>query len=76
MSWLSIPKTKKRSRIGYRIEDKKTVRFAKKSGEALVSGKKLKKLVEEEAGKEKKETPNQSLRSGSGQAKDSPDTQS
>ena len=48
------PKTKKRSRIGRRLDDRgKKERFAKKSGEALLSGKKLKKLVEEEAkGKE------------------------
>ena len=43
------PKTKKRSRIGRRLDDQgKKERFAKKSGEALLSGKKLKKLVEEE----------------------------
>ena len=54
------PKTKKRTRIGVRYEGGKPhsapdgatrgkkERFAKKSGEALLSGQKLKKLVEEE----------------------------
>jgi large subunit ribosomal protein L24 len=51
------PKTKKRTRIGVRKIDGKKERFARGSGEALVSGKKLKKLVEEEtkAGKETNE---------------------
>lgn len=48
------PKTKKRSRIGLREEGGKKERFAKKSGEALLSGQKLKKLVEEEVAKEGK----------------------
>lgn len=48
------PKTKKRSRIGFREEAGKKERFAKKSGEALLSGQKLKKLVEEEEKKDEK----------------------
>ena len=40
------PKTKKPTRIGYRIKDNVKERFAKKSGEQLVTGKKLKKLIE------------------------------
>lgn len=40
------PKTKKPSRIGYRMNKNVKERFAKKSGEQLVTGKKLKKLVE------------------------------
>ena len=46
--WQVDPKTKKRTRIGLREEGGKKERFAKKSGEALLSGQKLKKLVEEE----------------------------
>jgi large subunit ribosomal protein L24 len=46
------PKGKKGSRIGSRITDGKKERFAKKSGEALVSGKKLRKLMEDELKKE------------------------
>jgi large subunit ribosomal protein L24 len=49
------PKTKKRTRMGNRFDDAgKKERFAKKSGEALLSGKKLKKLIDSE-GKEGKE---------------------
>jgi large subunit ribosomal protein L24 len=43
-------KTKKRTRIGYRTSDGKRERFAKKSGEAILSGRKLRALVEEEGG--------------------------
>ncbi|MBT3834955.1 50S ribosomal protein L24 [Candidatus Peribacteria bacterium] len=52
------PKTKKRSRMGSRFDSAgKKERFAKNSGEALVSGKKLKKLIEDEGkdGKDSKE---------------------
>ena len=52
------PKTKKPTRIGYRLKEGKKERIAKVSGEELASGRKLKKLVEEDAGasKEKKES--------------------
>ncbi len=42
------PKTKKPTRVGWRITKGKKERFAKRSGEALVAGRKLQKLVEEE----------------------------
>ena len=42
------PKTKKRTRIGYRFKDGHKERIAKKSGEEMVTGKKLRKLVEED----------------------------
>jgi len=47
------PKSKKRTRIGRRIVDGTKERFAKRSGEAILSGRKLKALVEKETGKEK-----------------------
>ena len=48
------PKTKKRSRIGRRAgESDGLERFAKNSGEALLSGHKLKKLVEKDEKVEK-----------------------
>jgi large subunit ribosomal protein L24 len=43
------PKTKKPTRIGYRLTGTKE-RFAKRSGETLASGKKLAKLAEEGLG--------------------------
>ena len=53
------PKLKKPTRIGFRIVSGKKERFAKLSGEALASGKKLQKLSEEGAkeSKEAKESP-------------------
>lgn len=42
------PKTKKRTRIGYKEHDGKWERVAKKSGELLVSGRKLRKMLEED----------------------------
>ncbi len=42
------PKTKKRTRIGYRLKDGLKERIAKRSGEELATGRKLKKLVEED----------------------------
>lgn len=50
------PKTKKRSRIGFSIKDGKKERIAKNSGEELLSGKKLKKLVETEEEKTTKKS--------------------
>lgn len=51
------PKTKKRTRVGYRSADRGgKERFAKASGEAVLSGRRLKRLVEEETEKETKET--------------------
>lgn len=47
------PKTKKRSRIGYKVKDGRKERIAKNSGEELLSGKKLKKLVETEKNEKK-----------------------
>jgi large subunit ribosomal protein L24 len=48
------PKTRKRSRVGYRFgKDDRKERYAKRSKEALVSGRTLRRLVEEEV-KEKK----------------------
>ncbi len=44
------PKTKKPSRIGWRLVGGKKERFAKRSGEALATGRKLSKLAEEGAG--------------------------
>jgi len=49
------PKTKKPTRIGFRMVGDKKERFAKRSGEALASGKKLQKLSEEGT-KESKDT--------------------
>ena len=49
------PKTKKRTRIGFRFKDGHKQRFAKNSGEELVTGKKLKKLVEGDEKTEKNE---------------------
>jgi len=42
------PKTKKPTRIGYKTDNGMKKRIAKKSGEELVSGKKLKTLVEKD----------------------------
>ena len=64
------PKTKKRTRIGKRISDGKKERFAKGSGEALISGKKLKKLVEDEAKGEKADPGAESNSAHSGAARD------
>lgn len=41
------PKTKKPTRVGYRFVGGKKERFAKRSGEALVSGAKLRKMAGE-----------------------------
>lgn len=49
------PKSKKPTRIGFRLKDGKKQRFAKRSGEEMVTGKKLRKLVEGEM-EERKET--------------------
>lgn len=52
------PKLKKPTRIGYRMtSDGKKERFAKRSKEALVSGRKLKSLVEEEMKNAEKKSP-------------------
>lgn len=47
------PKTKKPTRIGFRFKDGQKQRYAKRSGEEMVTGKKLRKLAE---GDEQKET--------------------
>jgi large subunit ribosomal protein L24 len=53
------PKTKKRTRMGKRMIGAKRERFAKKSGEALLSGRKLKALVDQESKNEGKKQKNQ-----------------
>jgi large subunit ribosomal protein L24 len=57
------PKLKKPTRIGYRLtSDGKKERFAKRSKESLVSGRKLRALVEENLKKEEKSEKMTSLR--------------
>ena len=61
------PKTKKPTRVGYRFTGDKKERFAKVSGDVIVSGRKLRKLVEEEMVKEELKTEKKtSLRQDSG----------
>lgn len=56
------PKLQKPTRVGYRLTaDGKKERFAKRSKEALVSGRKLKSLLEEEIKKEETKTASANL---------------
>lgn len=56
------PKLQKPTRVGYRLTaDRKKERFAKRSKEALVSGRKLKSLLEGELKKEETKTASANL---------------